>query len=130
MDNPGEWCTYVQAAQRLHKSIGAIRQMALRGRLQRVRGNDGKALVFVADEHVRAADEQPERVAPVQGQDGALVHALEAHVETLKAQLASAEARLAAADELGRLRQDRRVATEGEPGDAVWEIGVNGLIPR
>src|SRR6202007_1949838 len=41
-ENRGAIDTYVQAAQRLHKSRGAIRQMALRGQLQRVRGNDGK----------------------------------------------------------------------------------------
>jgi hypothetical protein len=134
MDSGGEWCTYVQAATRLHKSHGAIRQMALRGQLQRVRGNDGKARVLILPDMERAAHErtehavdehperalsvQPERAAHVQRMDGALTHALEshiktlqaenealkqdltttradlsAHVETLKAQLAGAEAR-------------------------------------
>jgi hypothetical protein len=126
MDSGGEWCTYVQAATRLHKSHGAIRQMALRGQLQRVRGNDGKARVLILPDMERAAHEhperalsvQPERALSVQRMDGALTHALEshiktlqaenealkqdltttradlsAHVETLKAQLAGAEAR-------------------------------------
>jgi hypothetical protein len=129
MDSGGEWCTYVQAAQRLHKSHGAIRQMALRGQLQRVRGNDGKARVLILPDmerapHVQAEqmDErpsvQPERAEHVQRTNGALTHALEsyiktlqsenealkqdltttradlsAHIETLRGQLAGAEAR-------------------------------------
>jgi septal ring factor EnvC (AmiA/AmiB activator) len=113
MDNGGEWCTYVQAAKRLHKSHGAIRQMALRGQLQRVRGNDGKALVLVLPDMEHAAlvqaehamDEHPERTAHVQRTDSALVHALESHIKTLqgdngalKERLAEAEARFAAAE--------------------------------
>jgi DNA repair exonuclease SbcCD ATPase subunit len=100
MDSGGEWCTYVQAAQRLHKSHGAIRQMALRGQLQRVRGNDGKARVLILPDMERAAhvqaeqmDErpesvlsvQPERAEHVQRTDGALTHALESHIKTLQA---------------------------------------------
>jgi hypothetical protein len=136
MDDGGEWCTYVQAAQRLHKSHGAIRQMALRGQLQRVRGNDGKAKVLILPDmepaaHVRAehaVDVQPERAGHERRTDGALVTALEshikilqadnealkqdltttradlsAHVETLKAQLAAAEAR--AGDEAAKTAQ-------------------------
>jgi hypothetical protein len=94
MDNGGEWCTYVQAAKRLHKSHGAIRQMALRGQLQRVRGNDGRARVLVLPDMERAAhvqtehvmDEQPERAAHVRRTDGALVTAFESHVRTLQAE--------------------------------------------
>jgi chromosome segregation ATPase len=94
MDNGGEWCTYVQAAKRLHKSHGAIRQMALRGQLQRVRGNDGRARVLVVPDMERAAheraehalDEQPERAAHVQRMHGALVTALESHIKTLQSE--------------------------------------------
>jgi hypothetical protein len=94
MDDGGEWCTYVQAAKRLHKSHGAIRQMALRGQLQRVRGNDGKARVLVLPDMERAAheqaehamDEQPGHTLHVQRTDGALVHALESHIKTLQAE--------------------------------------------
>jgi chromosome segregation ATPase len=90
----------VQAAQRLHKSRGAIRQMALRGQLQRVRGNDGKARVLILPDMERAADVQaeqiderpervlsgrPERALSVQRTDGALTHALESHIKTLQA---------------------------------------------
>jgi chromosome segregation ATPase len=113
MDSGGEWCTYVQAAKRLHKSHGAIRQMALRGQLQRVRGNDGKARVLVVPGMERAAHErtehagdvQPERPAHVQRIEPALVHALESHIKTLqgdnemlKEHLATAELRLAEAE--------------------------------
>jgi hypothetical protein len=102
MDSGGEWCTYVQAAQRLHKSHGAIRQMALRGQLQRVRGNDGKARVLILPDMERAAhvqaeqmDErpesvlsvQPERAPHVQRTDGALVTALESRIKTLQADI-------------------------------------------
>ncbi|HEY3623416.1 MAG TPA: hypothetical protein VGL12_13705 [Roseiarcus sp.] len=89
MDSGGEWCTYVQAARRLHKSHGAIRQMALRGQLQRVRGNDGKARVLILPDMERAAHEQPERALSAQPEraahDGVLVHALESHIKTLQA---------------------------------------------
>lgn len=103
MDNGGEWCTYVQAAKRLHKSHGAIRQMALRGQLQRVRGNDGKALVLISPDMERAAHERaehtehagdgrPARALPVQAEramhgqhtNSALVQALERHIKTLQ----------------------------------------------
>ena len=93
MDSGGEWCTYVQAAQRLHKSHGAIRQMALRGQLQRIRGNDGKARVLVLPDMERAAhvqaeqkDERPEQALSVQPERAELVHALESHIKTLQAE--------------------------------------------
>ena len=60
MDNVGEWLTYVAAAKRLNKTRSAIRQMAIRGKIQRVRSNDGKALVLVTPDMVRTENEQPE----------------------------------------------------------------------
>ena len=53
MDNVGDWLTYVAAAKRLNKTRSAIRQMAIRGKIQRVRSNDGKALVFVTPDRSR-----------------------------------------------------------------------------
>jgi hypothetical protein len=60
-------------------------------------GNDGKARVLVSLEP-RSPDEPPPitRSSPSQkAADPALLEALEAHVETLKAQLAAAEGSLA-----------------------------------
>jgi len=55
-DNVGDWLTYVAAAKRLNKTRSAIRQMAIRGKIQRVRSNDGKALVFVTPDMVRGRE--------------------------------------------------------------------------
>ena len=41
----GDWLTYEQAAERLNVSPEAVRQKAIRGRWQRVVGNDGRARV-------------------------------------------------------------------------------------
>jgi hypothetical protein len=111
MDNVGEWLTYVAAAKRLNRTRSAIRQMAIRGKIQRVRSNDGKALIFVTPDMVRVENEQPERsesVHPVSSTpeprpNHELVHAIKALRDQLTtaveretrlvAQLAGAEAR-------------------------------------
>ena len=96
----GEWLTYEQAAERLNVSPEAVRQKAIRGRWQRTIGNDKRALVRLPDgwpDAVRTVSERPnnrtvrtlfERVS-----DALLLKALEAYVQTLKEQLATAEAR-------------------------------------
>ena len=43
-DRASEWLTYEQAAERLGVTPEAARQKAIRGRWQRSRGNDGKAV--------------------------------------------------------------------------------------
>jgi hypothetical protein len=146
MDSGGTWCTYVQAARRMHKSHGAIRQMALRGQLQRVRGNDGKALVLVLPDMERAAHERPERVdvqpehaAPVQRTDPALVHALEnqikalqAHVELLTQQLQASELREGqgrAELEAERARTDKAIAAFASLADRLDALAAERAKP-
>jgi predicted DNA-binding transcriptional regulator YafY len=86
----GEWLTSAEAAVRLGVSPETARRLAMRGRWQRMPGNDGRT-------HVRLPEAW--RTPPVRTDD-ALLHALEAHIEslkseneTLKVQLAAAEAR-------------------------------------
>ena len=90
----GEWLTYLQAAERLGVSPSAARQRAARGRWQRTLGNDKRTRIRLPDgwEHdVRI----PSGRSPRNGHIPAklLITALEAHIGTLKAQLAVAEAR-------------------------------------
>jgi hypothetical protein len=100
-----DWLTYEQAGERLGVSPEGARQRAIRGRWQRTKGNDGKARVRLPDGHVDALrtpigrlNKRPVRTPSEQASDAALINALEAHVATLKHDLAAAEARLAAAD--------------------------------
>jgi len=96
----GEWLTYEQAAERLNVSPEAVRQKAIRGRWQRTIGNDRRALIRLPDgwpNGVRTVSERPNK-RPVRTpfermSDALLIKTLEAHVETLKQQLAAAEAR-------------------------------------
>ena len=110
MDDEGDaWLTYAEAGQRLGVSPEAVRAKAIRRGWRRQHGNDGKARVrlpFDAGEPVdRAVNTQSTPVR--KSVDPALVHALEGHVaslktenerlaaalETLKAELAAANAR-------------------------------------
>jgi hypothetical protein len=88
-----EWLTYEQVAERLHETLRAARARAFRGRWSKMQGNDGRARVRLPDEPLAPARE-PARGASVRPTDAALVHALEGHVETLKAQLAEETAAL------------------------------------
>jgi DNA repair exonuclease SbcCD ATPase subunit len=97
----GDWLTYAAAAERLNTTPEAVRQKAIRGRWQRTIGNDKRALVRLPDgwsNPVRTPSERPNkpdvRAPSVPRPDAQLIKALEAHVETLKAQLAAAEARI------------------------------------
>ncbi len=96
----GDWLTYAEAAERLNTTPEAIRQKAIRGRWQRTIGNDKLARVRLPDgwlNRVRTASVRPNRAAVRTASeprpDGPFVKALEAHVETLKARFAAAEAR-------------------------------------
>jgi hypothetical protein len=100
-DMQGEWLTYEQAAERLKVSPEAVRQKAIRGRWQRTIGNDKRALVRLPDgltDAVRTpsgrANKQTVRTPSVRASDTSLINALQAHVETLKEQLAAAEVRI------------------------------------
>ena len=94
----GEWFTYRQAAELLSVSTEAVRQRAKRGRWQKTLGNDKRARIRPPDgmnDLSRATDNRPTRARVLDERALAnhLIRALEAHVETLKAQLAAAELR-------------------------------------
>jgi hypothetical protein len=96
--------TYAELAEALKITPASANKLARRRRWPRVPGNDGKAKVSVPEEALVRRDvpqdsppPSPLDVPPVSSQDSPpdkLIKALEAHVETLKAQLAAAEARL------------------------------------
>ena len=93
----GEWFTYRQAAELLSVSTEAVRQRAKRGRWQKTLGNDKRTRIRPPDgwSDVSRIDGRARR--PPNSDERALAHqvirALEAHVETLKSQLAAAEHR-------------------------------------
>ena len=110
-----EWLTYAEAAERLSTTVEGVRLRALRGRWQKTLGNDKRPRIRLPDgwsNDVRTANERRERKTRNDGRttveraNGAvLVRALESHIktlqgenETVKQQLAAAEARFAAAD--------------------------------
>jgi hypothetical protein len=76
-----DWLTYEEAAVQLGVTPRAARMRAFRGRWAKTKGNDGRARVRLPDER----PERPQRTrdAAVHANDPALVHALEAHVQTL-----------------------------------------------
>ncbi len=82
----GEWLTYAEAAVRLGVTPEAARRLAIRGRWQRMPGNDGRMCVRLPG---------PWRVPPVRTDD-VLLHALEAHIEALKGENETLKAQLAA----------------------------------
>jgi hypothetical protein len=80
------WMSYREAAAKLGSSVGTVRKRALRGRWPRQAGNDGKARILVPDETSMG------RPTPVHVDVVSTVtalQALQAHVETLKAELAA-----------------------------------------
>lgn len=104
----GEWQTYRQVAARIGCSVEAARRRALRGKWPRTKGNDGAARVRPpADLSLTRAPDVPPDASP---DNSHLVSALEAHVATLKEQLAASEARLAAATAQGEAERDRASA--------------------
>jgi hypothetical protein len=116
----GEWLTYREAAGRLGSNIEAVRQRAIRCRWPRTVGNDKRARIQIPEDlpiPVREGNEgafqEGNDRASRKGNDGAydrpLIKALEAHVETLKAQLAAAVAR---AEGLTAERDAERTQTE------------------
>ena len=84
----GTWMSYGEAAAKLNSSVGAVRKRALRGHWARQAGNDGKARILVPDETSMG------RPTPVRVDMVSTVSALQAHIETLKAELAASEARV------------------------------------
>src|SRR6516165_6903592 len=99
-----EWLTYREAASRLGSNIEAVRQRAIRCRWPRVLGNDKRARVQIPEgltsllrEGIDRGARRPPRRDDERTYDrpleGPLIKALEAHIGTLKEQLAVADAR-------------------------------------
>jgi uncharacterized coiled-coil protein SlyX len=84
----GTWMSYGEAAAKLNSSVGAVRKRALRGHWARQAGNDGKVRLLVPDETSMG------RPTPVRVDMVSTVSALQAHIETLKVELAASEARV------------------------------------
>ena len=92
-----EWLTYREAAARLGSNIEAVRQRAIRCRWPRILGNDKRARIQIPEgltDPPQEGNDRGSRGADERAYDRPLIKALEAHVETLKAQLAATEARL------------------------------------
>jgi hypothetical protein len=100
--------TYAELGEILKITPASANKLARRRRWPRVPGNDGKARVSVPEDTLVRRDVHPDRppdVPQVSPQDvpppsptDNLIKALEAHVTSLREQLAAAEARLGAAD--------------------------------
>ena len=124
-DSGGGWLTYAEAGDRLGVSSEAVRAKAARKRWRRQIGNDGLARVWLlGDEHpagdlpvTAQAHEPGDRPVTPRSSPGrkpvgaATIKALSAHVETLKQQLAAAEAR---AEKLAAELTDRDGALASE----------------
>jgi DNA primase len=94
----GEWFTYRQAAELLSVSTEAVRQRAKRGQWQKTLGNDKRTRIRPPEgwnDVVRTSDSRAlrARVVDERALANQVIRALEAHVETLKTQLAAAELR-------------------------------------
>ena len=103
----GQWLTYEEAAVRLGVTPEAARRRAIRGKWARMPGNDGRTRVRVPD------DWRPQGAPPVRPDASALLHALESHVASLKAENVRLAAQLAASE----ARSDKQ-ATEFAARDA------------
>jgi hypothetical protein len=88
----GLWLTYQDLGVRLGVTPEAAKRRAIQAKWARMPGNDGRARVRVPDE-LRASSTLDVRPAKV-----ALQHALESHVETLRADVVALKAQLAAAE--------------------------------
>jgi hypothetical protein len=122
----GQWLSYEEAAVRLGCTPEAARRRAIRGKWARMPGNDGRTRVRVPD------DRRPQGAPPVRPDDSALLHALEAHIvtlkgenETLKGQLAAAVASLAAE----RAQTEKAIAAFAALADRLDALAVERLRP-
>ena len=84
------WLSHADIAKALGTSPEAARQKAIRGRWRRQRGNDGRALVLV-DLEAEQARTRPDAHTK-RPHDTRTVAALEAHIATLQADIAKADA--------------------------------------
>ena len=92
--------TYAELARALKITPESANRLARRKRWPRVRGNDGKTRISVPEEMLARPVSPPDSpsdrppVSPGDSPPDKLIKALEAHVATLKEQLAAAEARI------------------------------------
>jgi hypothetical protein len=88
--------TYAEMAGALKITPESANRLARRKRWARVKGNDGRTRVAVPEDALVRQDSPPDSPmdSPPVSPPDKLIKALEAHVETLKAQLAAAEARI------------------------------------
>jgi hypothetical protein len=88
--------TYAEMAEALKITPESANRLARRKRWQRAKGNDGRTRVAVPEEALVRQDSPPVSPtdSPMDSPPDKLIKALEAHVETLKAQFAAAEARI------------------------------------
>jgi hypothetical protein len=88
--------TYAELAEALKITPESANRLARRKRWQRAKGNDGRTRVAVPEEALVRQDSPliSPTDSPMDTPPDKLIKALEAHVETLKAQLAAAEARI------------------------------------
>ncbi len=92
--------TYAEMAEALKITPESANRLARRKRWPRVKGNDGKTRVAMPEQALVRQDSPPDSPpvsptdSPMDSPPDKLIKALEAHVETLKAQLAAAEARI------------------------------------
>jgi hypothetical protein len=104
-----QWTTYDEAAVRLGISPDAVRRRAARGHWARMPGNDGRTRIQIPE------DVSAPRRGDVVGDTAPLVSALEAHIATLKIELASEKERSAsAAAELKTIIERLTVELTGE----------------
>jgi hypothetical protein len=102
-----DWLTYKEAGAVLGVSAEAARQRAIRGSWPRRLNNEGAALVRVPEgvtSRPRRKNERPNErptLGAVERADERLVAALQAHIETLKADLALARDQLLAERQRG-----------------------------
>ena len=122
----GEWVTYRQAAELLSVSPEAIGQRAKRGRWQKTLGNDKRTRIRPPEGWNDVAPASDDRVLRARVLDeralaNQVIRALEAHVETLKAQLAAAEQRAEKQAAEFAACEARQAATW--PSSALWPTG-------
>jgi hypothetical protein len=96
--------TYAEMAEALKITPESANRLARRKRWPRVKGNDGRTRVAMPEEALVRQDSPPVSPlvsppvsptdSPMDSPPDKLIKALEAHVETLKAQLAAAEAQI------------------------------------
>jgi hypothetical protein len=88
--------TYAELAQAFRITPESANRLARRKRWPRVKGNDGRTRVAVPEDALVRQDSPPVSPtdSPMDSPPDKFIKVLEAHVETLKAQLAAAEARI------------------------------------